>query len=431
VLVEELLMRYDLLIAGGHVLDPAAGYDGRLDVAVSRGRIAAVDAAIPVDAAARVVDAAGSLVLPGLVDFHTHVFHGFSFWGVDPDPIAPRTGVTTWNDAGTPGAMTIEGFRRHVVDEAQVRITTHINIACIGLVGENYETAVLENCDPEILRRAVERHRDLVKGVKVRIGTPTVGDTGVESLRRAVAAADACELPVMVHVAMAPPPVDEVLDLLRPGDVCTHSFTGLSMKLVDDEGRVRESARRALDRGVLLDVGHGTGSFSFASAEALLAQGVRPDTVSTDIHQQSVHGPMFDLPTTMTKFLALGMTLADVVRASTSRPAELLGLAGEVGTLRPGAQADLGLFELLEGEFPLYDIGGDVRVSPVLLRNTLTILGGRELARREPGPRAFWTEPTWPPGQVVFTEKQERLHELGHTPDAMAAAAAKRTPQPA
>jgi dihydroorotase len=416
-------MRYDLIVKNGHALDPAAGYDGELDVAVSRGRIAAVETDIPDEQAHRTLDADGALVLPGLVDLHAHVFHGFSFWGVDPDPIATRTGVTTWNDAGTPGAMTIDGFRRHIVGEADVRITTYINIAYIGLVGENYETANLEFCDPAIVRRAVDRHRDLVRGIKVRIGTPTVGDTGVESLRRAVQAGEECGLPVMVHIAMGPPSVDEVLDLLRPGDICTHSFTGLSMKLIDDEGRLRESARRALDRGVLLDIGHGTGSFSFASAEALLAAGVRPDTISTDMHQQSVFGPMFDLPTTMTKFLALGMSLADVVRASTSRPAEVLGLAGEVGTLRPGARADLGLFRLLEGEFPLYDIDGAIRVSPVLLRNTLTLLDGRELARRESEPRAFWTEPTWPPGQIVFTEKLQRLHELGHTPDAMAAAA--------
>lgn len=418
-------MRYDLLVKGGRLVDPAAGRDGAFDVAVSGGRIAAVDADIPESAAFRVVDASDALVLPGLVDLHTHVFHGFSFWGVDPDPIATRTGVTMWNDAGTPGAMTIDGFRRHIVGEADVRITTYINIAYIGLVGENYETANLEFCDGQILRRAVDRHRDLVRGIKVRIGTPTVGDTGVESLRRAVRAGEECELPVMVHIAVGPPSIDDVLDLLRPGDVCTHSFTGLSMKIVDQEGRLRESARRALDRGVLLDVGHGTGSFSFATAEALFAQDVRPDTISTDMHQQSVYGPMFDLPTTMTKFLALGMPLFDVVRAATERPAEILRLPGEVGTLRPGARADIGLFAVLEGAFPLYDIDGDVRVSPTLLRNTLTILGGRELTRREPEPRAFWTQPTWPPGQVVFTEKQQRLHDLGHTPDAMAELAGK------
>ena len=414
-------MRYDLLVKDGHVLDPAAGHDGSLDVAVVRGRIAAVEPDIPESAAFTVVDAGGQLVLPGLVDLHAHTFHGFTFWGVDPDPVATRTGVTTWNDAGSPGAITIDAFRRHIVDEAQVRITTYLNIAYVGLVAENYETANLEYCDTEILRRAVDRHRDLVRGIKVRIGTPTVGDTGVESLRRAVQAGEECELPVMVHIAIGPPPIEDVLDLLRPGDICTHSFTGLSMRLVDDHGRLRDSARRALDRGVLLDIGHGTGSFAFATAEALLAQGVRPDTISTDMHQQSAYGPMFDLPTTMTKFLALGMPLADVVRAATSRPAEILGLADEVGTLRPGMRADIGLFRLLDGEFPLYDIDGEVRTSPTLLRNTLTILGGRELVRREPEPRAFWTQPTWPPGQIVYTEKQQRLHDLGHTPDAMAA----------
>lgn len=415
-------MRYDLLVRGGHIVDPATGRDGSFDVAVSRGRIAAVDTGIPESAAFRVIDASDALVLPGLVDLHAHVFHGFSFWGVDPDPIATRTGVTTWNDAGTPGAMTIDGFRRHIVGEAQVRITTFINIAYIGLVGENYETANLEYCDGDILRRAVDRHRDLVRGIKVRIGSPTVGDTGVESLRRAVHAGEQCELPVMVHIAVGPPSIDDVLDLLRSGDICTHSFTGLSMKIVDGEGRLRESARRALERGVLLDIGHGTGSFSFATADALVAQGVRPDTISTDMHQQSVYGPMFDLPTTMTKFLLLGMPLIDVVRAATERPAEILGLAGEIGTLRPGAWADIGLFRLLKGEFPLYDIDGELRVSPTLLRNTLTMLGGRELPRREPEPRAFWTQPTWPAGQIMFTERQQRLHELGHTPDAMAAA---------
>jgi dihydroorotase len=414
-------MHFDLLIKGGEVVDPGGGHEGLLDVAVALGRIAAVERDIPEKAASRTIGASGMLVLPGLVDLHSHTFHGFSFWGVDPDPIATRTGVTTWNDAGTPGALTIEGFRRHIVDEASVRVTAYINIANIGLVGENYETANLEYCDVEILRRAVERHRDCVLGVKVRIGTPTVGDTGVESLRRAIQAGEECGLPVMVHIAMAPPSVDEVLDLLRSGDICTHSFTGLTMKIVDEEGRLRDSARRALDRGVLLDIGHGTGSFAFTSAEALLAQGVRPDTISTDLHQQSVYGPMFDLPTTMTKFLHLGMSLSDVARAVTVRPAQVLGLEPEVGTLRLGARADIALFTLLEGEFPLYDVAGEVRLSRTLLRNRLTILGGRELVRKAPQPRAFWTEPTWPPGQLVFTEKQQRLHDLGHTPDAMAA----------
>ena len=173
-------MRYDLLIKGGDVVDPGGGHEGRLDVAIERGRIAAVDSDIPEDAAFRMIDAAGSLVLRARRSA-PHVPR-LQLLGRRPRPIATRSGVTTWNDAGTPGALTIDGFRRYIVDEAHVRVTTYINIANIGLVGENYETANLEYCDVEILRRGVDRHRDLVLGVKVRIGMPTVGDTGVESL---------------------------------------------------------------------------------------------------------------------------------------------------------------------------------------------------------------------------------------------------------
>ena len=414
-------MRYDLLIKGGEVVDPGGGHEGRLDVAVEHGRIAAVEADIPAESAFQVIDAGGQLVMPGLVDFHAHCFEGVTYWGVNPSPVASRTGVTTWNDAGSPGALTMDGFRRYAVEPADVRIRCFMNISVIGLVGENYEVANLALCDLELFRRVVDLNRDLVCGIKVRIGTPTVGDTGVESLRLAVQAGEECGLPVMVHIAMGPPSIDDVVELLRPGDIITHSFTGLSMRLIDDEGAIRDSARRAIERGVLLDIGHGTGSFSFLTAEALFAQGYRPDTISSDMHQLSVSGPMFDLPTTMSKFLQLGMPLADVVRATTARPAQLLGLDGEVGTFRPGSHADIGLFRLLEGEFPLYDIAGNERLAGELLRNTLTLVDGRRLPRREPDPLAPWVDPIWPSGQVGFTEKQRRLHELGYTPDALAA----------
>jgi dihydroorotase len=420
-------MRFDLLIKGGKVVDPGGGHQGLLDVAVKHGRIAAVDRDIPEENAFSVLDATGQLVLPGLVDFHAHVFHDFTYWGLNPSPIASRTGVTTWNDAGSAGAVTIQGFRRHAVEAADVRVTCFMNISMIGLVAENYEGANLALCATDLFRRVVDLNRDLVVGVKTRMGSPTVGDTGVEALRLAVQAGEECDLPVMVHIAMGPPPIDDVLDLLRPGDIVTHCFTGQSMKIIGPDDRIRDAARRAIERGVLLDIGHGAGSFSFETAEALCSQGYLPDTISTDIHQLSVNGPMFDLPTTMSKFLALGLPLADVVRATTARPAELLGLSSEVGTFRPAARADIALFQLLEGEFPLYDIAGNVRVSRHLLRNTLTLVGGRILARREPDPPAPWVDPIWPSAQIVFTEKQRRLHELGHTPDALAASTLAKT----
>jgi dihydroorotase len=257
----------------------------------------------------------------------------------------------------------------------------------------------------------------------VRIGNPDFAPDGLEPLRRARRAADECRLPLMVHISFGPPPVENVLPFLKPGDIVTHCCTGHPMRLVDGEGRLVEAARRAWDSGVVMDVGHGTGSFSFETAEALLAQGRKPDTISTDLHQLSVYGPAFDLPTTLSKFLHIGMSLREVIEAATVRPAGVLGLEREVGTLRPGSRADIALFRLFEGDFPLHDIHGNMRQARRLLRNTLTIVGGRPLERRAPEPRAPWTDPIWPAAQVPFTEKQQALHDLGRTPDAMAAAA--------
>ncbi|HZT84673.1 MAG TPA: amidohydrolase/deacetylase family metallohydrolase [Gaiellaceae bacterium] len=427
-------MRFDLLIKGGEVVDPGGGHAGLLDVAVSRGRVAAVDHDIPAEAAFEVVDATGRIVTPGLVDLHTHVFHKVTYWGIDPDPVASSSGVTTWNDAGSAGALTLPGLREFVVDRSRVRITAFLNISNIGLVGENYECANPAYLDVDLFRRLADRNRDLVAGVKVRMGTPTVGELGLEPLRLARRAAEECELPLMVHVAFGPPAIEDVLALMRPGDILTHCFTGLTMKIVDERGRLHECAKRAWDAGVVMDIGHGTGSFSYDTAEALMAAGRRPDVISTDLHQLSINGPAYDLPTCLSKFLHLGMSLPEVVRAATSRPAEVLGMQREVGTLGPGAVADVALFELLTGRFPLYDIWGEMREASRLLVNTLTIVGGRPLAPLPPAAPAPWAEdPIWPEAQKPFTDRQQELRDRGHTPAAMRAAARSpgATPRPA
>ncbi len=417
-------MRFDLLIRGGQVVDPGGGNEGALDVAVTRGRIAEVGRDIPSESAFLVVDAGGQIVTPGLVDLHTHVFHKVTYWGIDPDPIAARTGVTTWNDAGSAGALTLPGFRDFIVGPAQVGITAFLNISSIGLVCDDYECANTHYLDVDLFRRLVEQNSDLAIGVKVRIGNPAFAEDVLEPLRRARRAADECELPLMVHISFGPPEIGQVLPFLKPNDVLTHCCTGHPMKIVDAEGRLLEEAERAWDSGVVMDVGHGTGSFSFETAEAILAAGRKPDVISTDLHQLSVNGPAFDLPTTLSKFLHLGMSLREVVEAATSRPAAVLGLDREVGTLRPGSRADIALFRLYQGQFPLQDIHGNVRQASQLLRNTATFVGGRQLALLPLDPAAPWAEePIWPPAQVPFTEKQRLLRELGRTPDAMAAAA--------
>jgi dihydroorotase len=401
-------MRFDLLIKGGHVVDPVNGHDGPLDVAVRRARIAAVDREIPAESAVEVIDASGLYVTPGLVDMHAHVFKGIGYWGVDADSVGSRTGVTTWLDVGSAGAMTLQGLREYVVEPARVRIYALINISYLGLVGPDYELVYLDFCDVDICERVANLNRDLVLGVKVRMGASTVGPNGLEPMKRAREAADRLELPLMVHIAFAPPPVDDVLELMRPGDILTHCFTGFTMKIVDDEGRLRESARRARERGVIMDIGHGAGSLSFQTAETLLEAGFKPDVISTDIHQLSINGPMYDLPTCLSKFLALGLSLGEVVTAATSRPAEILGLDTEVGALTPGACADVALFALDRGTFRFYDIDMAVREGKERLRPVLTIVNGRALPARPPDPPAPWvTEDfVWPDFQAELVERQ-------------------------
>jgi dihydroorotase len=401
-------MAFDLLIKGGEVVDPA-GRSGRLDVAIAGDRIAAVDADIPVEAAAQVIDARGQIVTPGLVDLHTHVYHRVTFWGINPDPVAARSGVTTWLDVGSAGAFNWPGLREYVIKAADVRIYALLNISAIGLTAMTGELANLDYCDVDLCCRLVELNRDLILGIKARIDRNTTGGSGLEPLLRARAAADRCGLPLMVHIGIGPPALADVLELMRPGDILTHCFTGQSMRMVDDHGALLEAARRAWESGIVMDIGHGAGSFSFQTAEAVLAAGYRPDVISSDIHQMSIHGPLFDLPTCLSKFLLLGMSLPEVVRAATARPAEIIGRAGELGALRPGMLADVALFRVEQGRFPLYDIHMNMREGRELLHSTLTILGGRVLDRRPDDPPAPWIDPT---------ADQLALVERGHTPGA-------------
>jgi len=362
---------WDLLLAGGEVCDPGGGRRGRLDVAVAQGRIAAVGPALTGEAH-EVVDVSGKLVTPGLVDLHTHVYAGGSYWGIDPDPVAWRTGVTTWVDAGSAGAYNLESLREKVSTYG-IRVPLLLHISAVGLVGPMGESRDLAHCDVELAVATAQRHPGLIRGFKVRMDRNNVGRNGVEPLRRAVAAADECGLPVMVHIGPPPPSMAELLDVLRPGDIITHCCSGTAAV----EQRFDPAAKAAYDAGVRFDIGHGMGSFSFAVLEAHLAAGLVPHTISTDLHSQSLHGPAFDLPTTMGKLLACGLTLEQAVEATTVTPARTLGLPS--GTLEPGAAADIAVFTVEEGRFELRDVEGAVRHAPLRLRNVATYLSGTHL----------------------------------------------------
>lgn len=410
-------MQFDLLIQGGQVIDPALGYAEPMDVAITRQRIAAVARDIPATAARQVIDARGQIVTPGLIDLHTHVYPGATYWGVHPDPIAARTGVTTWVDAGSAGAFNLAGLREQTIKQFAVRVHALINISAIGLIAARGESRNLEYCDAAICARLIDQYPDFVVGVKARMDQSSVGENGVEPLRRAHQVAEQCGRPLMVHIGIAPPAIEQVLELMRPGDILTHCATGHTMRIVDDGGNLLDAARRARDAGVVMDIGHGVGSFAFATIEPLMRAGFAPDVISSDLHQLSVHGPMFDLPTCISKFLALGMSLSDTIRATTTRPAEILGLQNEIGALRPGALADVAVFQLLRGRFPFYDVRMEMREGNVLLRNTLTILNGRPLTRVPDEPPAPW---------IALSDQQRELIARGHTPALLAENASTR-----
>lgn len=404
-------MHSDWIIRGGTVLDPGSGLDGPADIAVRNGEIVAIGTDLPAHEAASTIDATGLLVVPGLIDLHTHVFRGATFWGIDPDPVAARSGVTTWVDAGSAGAIGLSGLREFVAERARARVLAFVHISAIGLVGVDYESERLEHCDVALCCRAVERNRDFVVGVKVRVASPTVGANGCEPLRLARQAAETFGLPVMAHVGIGPPDLTEVLDELRPGDIVTHCCTGHSMSPVGQENRVLDAARRARDRGIIFDVGHGAGSFSFRTAELMLADGFAPDVISSDIHHLSRYGngllaandglthyvrrgntDALDLLSCMTKLLHLGMPLADVVSAVTERPARVLGRYPEIGALRAGAAGDVCLLRLEEGQFDAFDTQGECRRVARAFRAAVTLRDGRVLAE---DPASVEEVPPW------------------------------------
>lgn len=357
---------YDSVLTNGTVIDPAVGLNAHRNVALQGGRVAAIlDPAAPV-VAQQTLDCSGLLVVPGLIDFHVHVFPGVSNFGVDPDETCLARGVTTVLDFGTAGGLIFDGFRRFVIDAAKTRVKALMLIAGQGLISSNDTKPALGElwdiayCDVEGCVQAVEKHRDCVAGIKVRCmdNISNGGRNEAEGLRRARLAADATKLPLVVHPANSSLRIEHLFETLRSGDVMTHCYHDKNCKLVDDQTQVCSIVREKQREGVLLDVGHGSGSFAWRVARAMLDQGVVPDFLGSDLHTYNVHGPVFDLVTTLSKFLHLGMSVPEIIRRSTATCSAWLGMADEIGTLKPGACADITVLDIVDGEFPLMDSEG-------------------------------------------------------------------------
>ena len=354
-------MPFDLVLRHGRLLDPASGHDGVADIAFEGGRVAAIGAAASGPGRAE-RDVSGHIVMPGMIDFHTHVYWGGTSISVDADVLARRCGTTTWLDVGSAGPGNFAGFLKHVIEPSETRILAYLHVSHAGIfafspqimVGESLDMRLM---DTETCARVAREHPDQIRGIKVRIGANTSGVNGIAPLYHAIEAADRAGLPVMCHIDRPPPRYVDVLELLRPGDTLTHCFKPFPNAPIHADGRVKEACWAARERGVMFDIGHGKGSFCFDVARAMLEGGFPPDVISSDVHVLCIDGPAYDNMETMSKFLVLGMPLPEIVRAVTATPARLLNRA-DLADLALGSTGDATVMRIEEGRFTFTDVLG-------------------------------------------------------------------------
>ena len=352
-------MRYDLLIQHGEVLDPAAGFRGQQDVGIAGGKIVEVGASLPEKEARRTISANGLYVTPGLIDIHAHVFVNAHDMGGHTDHFCERSGVTTLCDAGSTGSATFAGLR-HVLDrEVRTRVRAFINLSAIGIVGTSRggELSHFPYADPEGCARTIAENPDLAIGVKLRYGPGLVWEYTTEPVKMARRTAAMAGVPFMIHITDSPIPLPEILAEMAPGDIVTHCYHGRANGIMGQEKEfVLKEVVEAQRYGIIFDCAHGRNHFSFRMIEKALDQGFLPDTISTDLtFTSATKGPVWDLTTTMSKLLHFGMSLDDLVARATAAPARIMGYEGTVGTLRPGANADMALLELRDGNYELTD----------------------------------------------------------------------------
>lgn len=372
-------MILDLLIKNGTVISPATGINGRYDVGITGGKIAVL---VPsgqdetVLTARETLDATGLLVTPGLIDIHVHVFPAGAQLAIDADTVGVQQGVTTVVDAGSAGVDNFAQFVSQVVERKETEVLAWLNIARQGLAGGLAELSDLGNLAPAEAV-ALIRENPLIRGIKVRMSGSVVGQSGIQPLLIAKEAAREAQVPLFVHIGNAPPALGDILDQLEEGDVVTHAFHGKPGGILDPQGELVPQAARALARGVRFDVGHGTASFSFQTMFKARRLNIAPHSISTDIYEQNFSGPVHSLTMTMSKFLALGFPLEQIIEAVTWAPARILGLERRLGSLAPGRAADITILRLEEEAVVFVDAENERLPGQQVLRAFYTIKAGR------------------------------------------------------
>ena len=368
----------DLVLKGGRVIDPSQGIDKLTDIAFADGKVAAIGDGLSGEDTR---DVSGKIVSPGLIDLHTHVYWGGTSLGVEAELVARSGGVTTFIDAGSAGPGNFHGFRKHVIEPSPVRILPYLNVSYPGIFAFSKTVMVGESADMRLLdpREAVRvalEHKDLVLGIKVRVGKSASGDSGIMPLDIALDVAEETGLPMMAHLDAPPPSRHEVVSRLRPGDILTHCFRPFPNAPVQADGRVRDEILAARARGVIFDIGHGGGSFGFGTTRKMLAAGFLPDVISSDVHVISIEGPAFDLLTTMSKFLCLGVDLPTVIKLATVNPAAAINRP-DLGTLRVGSIGEATVIDVAKGKFDYADSIGERMIGEQRLLSAGVVLAGR------------------------------------------------------
>jgi dihydroorotase len=391
--------KFDLVIRGGEVLDPSQSLRGRRDIGIRRGVVEAIETEIPAARALKTIDATGKLVMPGLVDLHCHVYPCGSPIGIPADERVQFQGTTTVVSAGDAGVNNLAALRRYIVAQSRARIYAFVHIANNGLsafpVAELYN---IDNAQVEACAMALAENPDFLVGVKVRMSENVIFKHGIEPLKRGIQACEMCGWPakMMVHIGGVETKelMSQILDLVRPGDVLTHCYSGfpnvagIGTNIVQD-GKLLPAALAAKQRGVMFDVGHGRGSFDFTVAEMAIPADCTPDTISSDIHVFSGNSPgMPFLPNVMSKFMTMGFSLEQVVTMATSVPAKIINRAPKIGTLQLGAPGDAAIMELVEGPVTFVDTRNNKRDGKAYLKPIQTVVNGVPFGRPYQAPFA-------------------------------------------
>ena len=372
-------MTGSFVLRGGRVIDPANGVDRVADLVLGKDEILGLD--VPEPNGAQVIDCRGSIVTPGMIDLHVHVYWGGTSLGVKPEDFADKSACTTLVDAGSAGPGNFTGFREHVIERSRVRILAYLHVSFAGIYGFGGRIMVGESHDMRLMaaREAAAvatAHPGVIVGIKVRIGAHASGPSGIAPLDVAQDVADRTGLPLMVHIDEPPPSYSDVVARLRKGDVLTHCFRPFPNAPCHGDGRVRDAVLAARERGVIFDIAHGMGSFSWDSARKMDAAGFRPDVISSDIHAFCINGPAHDNLNVMTKFLALGWSVKDVIAAASISPARVLSRP-DLGHLGNTAQPEASVIRQTPGSVDLADVTGEVVNYDSMLTPVGTVSGGK------------------------------------------------------